>query len=169
MNHTEIATQLKKNGAVFSFMLNGVDPAVYKWKPTPEKWSLLEIICHLYDEEHEDFRTRLKQTLEDPEKKLPSINPAGWVTERKYAEWNYIETLRKFIEEREESVKWLKSLGPVNWQNTHHHPKFGELSADMFLQNWLAHDYLHLRQIIKTKYDYLRSTSNVRFDYAGNW
>ncbi|MFI5203203.1 MAG: DinB family protein [Flavobacteriales bacterium] len=169
MNHTEIATQLKKNSAIFSFMFNGVDVNVYNWKPAPEKWSLLEILCHLYDEEREDFRARLKLTLENPENPLPSIDPAGWVASRKYAEWNYNDTLRKFMEERENSVVWLKSLKGVNWQNTHHHPKFGELSAEMFLQNWLAHDYLHLRQIIKTKYDYLRSTSNVRFDYAGSW
>jgi hypothetical protein len=169
MNHADIATQLKKNSAVFSFMFNGIDKPVYQWKSTPERWSLQEILCHLYDEEREDFRARLKHTLEKPEEKMPSIDPAGWVTSRKYSEWDYTDTLRKFIAEREESVAWLKSLNNVNWQNTHQHPKFGPFTAEMFLHNWLAHDYLHIRQIIKTKYDYLRSNSTVRFDYAGNW
>jgi hypothetical protein len=169
MNWFDITLQLKKNSAIFSFMFSGVEAAFYNWKPTPEKWSLLEILCHLYDEEREDFRARLKHTLENPELPLPSIDPAGWVTTRNYATWNFDETLKKFTNEREQSVKWLQSLKNANWQNTHHHPKFGVMTAEMFLHNWLAHDYLHMRQILKIKYDYLRINSEVRFDYAGDW
>ena len=169
MTSNEISVQLKKNSAVFHFLFNGLDKKTYEWKSSPENWSLLEILCHLYDEECEDFRARLKHTLENPEKPLPAIDPAGWVTSRKYIEWKFAETLQKFIVERENSITWLKSLTDVNWQNTHQHPKFGKMTAEMFLNNWLAHDYLHIRQIIKTKYDYLRSTTNVRFDYAGDW
>lgn len=33
--------------------------------------------------------------------------------------------------------------------------------------NWLAHDYLHMRQIIK--YQYLKEKTNIDLQYAGNW
>jgi hypothetical protein len=39
----------------------------------------------------------------------------------------------------------------------------------MFLHNWLAHDYLHIRQIIRIKYDYLKKTSGEILLYAGEW
>jgi hypothetical protein len=29
------------------------------------------------------------------------------------------------------------------------------MSAEMFLANWLAHDYLHIRQLIRLRYHYL--------------
>ena len=34
-----------------------------QWKQSENKWSMLEIICHLYDEEREDFRSRLAKIL----------------------------------------------------------------------------------------------------------
>ncbi len=43
------------------------------------------------------------------------------------------------------------------------------MTAKMFLSNWLAHDYLHIRQITKLKYDYLKQLTNEDLNYAGNW
>jgi hypothetical protein len=36
------------------------------WRRDPEKWSALEILCHLRDEEREDFRVRIDLTLHQP-------------------------------------------------------------------------------------------------------
>lgn len=47
-------------------------------------------------------------------------------------------------------------------------PKKREASK-FFLTNWLTHDYLHMRQIIKLKYDYLEQQSGEMIDYAGTW
>lgn len=169
MDHSFIIRQLSQNRNVFQSLFSGLDKEEYTWKPAPEKWSLLEVLCHLYDEEREDFRARLKHTLETPSLPLPKIDPPGWVKERKYAEWDYAETLNKLLAERERSVQWLLSLRDPSWKNTHVHPKFGDLSAEMFLTNWLAHDHLHIRQITKLKYDRLKNRSTVRMDYAGEW
>jgi hypothetical protein len=73
------------------------------------------------------------------------------------------------LAEREQSVKWLQSLTNPKWDNVHEHSKFGKMTAKMFLSNWLAHDYLHIRQITKLKYDYLKQLTNEDLDYAGNW
>jgi hypothetical protein len=45
----------------------------------------------------------------------------------------------------------------------------GRLSAGTFLSNWLAHDYLHIRQIIRLKYQYLQRQTRESLDYAGAW
>jgi hypothetical protein len=169
MNHSEIIHKLSDNLAFFDDLLNINDHSEITWKETPERWSILEIVCHLYDEEREDFRARIKHVFETPELPLPPIDPAGWVTSRGYMQWNYQDTLGKFSEERKNSVRWLQSLNNPQWKNVHHHPKFGAMSAEMFLANWLAHDYLHFRQIIKIKFDYLKHTSGETLKYAGAW
>jgi hypothetical protein len=161
--------KLADNKEVFRTMLEGINKEQYAWRPAPEKWNLLEVLCHLYDEEREDFRARLKHTLETPDVKMPKIDPPAWVSERKYAEQDFDTMLQKFLAERENSVKWLEELKDPPWKNIYHHPKAGELSAEMFLANWLAHDYLHFRQITKLKYDFMKAHYNVRFDYAGDW
>jgi hypothetical protein len=77
--------------------------------------------------------------------------------------------LNKFITERGQSINWLKSLENPNWNNAFEHNKLGSLNAKYFLNNWLAHDYLHIRQILKLKFDYLEYQSGENLDYAGKW
>lgn len=150
-------------------MLHGSTEEEVKWKPAEGKWSLLEIVCHLYDEEREDFRARLKHVLDNSKESPPAIDPAGWVTDRKYMERNFTEMLDLFIEEREQSVRWLQSLQSPEWSNAYDHPKLGRMTAELFLVNWLAHDQLHIRQIIATKYKYLAAQTSETLEYAGAW
>jgi hypothetical protein len=169
MNYSGIILELKRNVAIFSSLLTGLSKEEYTWKPAPEKWCLLEIICHLYDEEREDFRARLKQVLENPDLPLPPIDPVGWVSQRNYMQQNFEEKIRQFTEERKQSIAWLESLSSPEWKNAYVHPKFGPLSAELFLANWLEHDYLHFRQILGVKHFYLKEKSGESLDYAGNW
>jgi hypothetical protein len=169
MNHAEIFKDLLKNEGVIRNLLQGTPKEQYLWKPEPSSWSLLEVICHLYDEEREDFRARLKHTLKTPDLPLPQISPKEWVDERKYLEWNFDETLLNFQNERLQSIAWLSELVSPPWENVCLHPKIGPLSAEMFLVNWLGHDYLHIRQITRLKYAFLKTNSKINLDYAGEW
>lgn len=45
----------------------------------------------------------------------------------------------------------------------------GPLSALFFLTNWVAHDYLHLRQVTKVKFYYLDALTDATLQYAGEW
>ncbi len=56
MNTKYIIDELKRNKIVFKDILEGLKKEVYLWKPNPEKWCVLEVVCHLYDEEREIFR-----------------------------------------------------------------------------------------------------------------
>ncbi len=169
MEQLKIAKELERNKLCIQHLLQGKTSQHYTWKASPQEWSLLEIICHLYDEERDDFRARVKHTLFSPAATMPSIDPVGWVTQRHYSEQNYEEKILAFVKERQISIDWLRSLENPNWENTHDHPVFGAVSAKMFLENWLAHDYLHLRQIVKVDYLFLRASSKGDFRYAGDW
>ncbi len=170
MNYAKIIHELSRNPDIIKGLLTGLTEEEYRWKPNPEKWCLLEIICHLNDEEREDFRARTRHVLETPTEPLPPNDPKGWVKDRNYIDQNYTEMIDKFVEERKQSVKWLKSLVDPTWDNVvYNHPKFGQMTAKMFLSNWLAHDYLHIRQILILKFDLLVQASNENLTYAGNW
>src|SRR6187401_1496873 len=54
MEHGRIIEELSRNREVISSLLTGMSVVDYTWKPQADKWNLLEIICHLYDEERED-------------------------------------------------------------------------------------------------------------------
>ncbi|MGB3077659.1 MAG: DinB family protein, partial [Saprospiraceae bacterium] len=117
MKPEEIIEHLKDNLFVFKALLNGKQPDEFNFRPDDSSWSLLEITCHLYDEEKEDFRTRVRNTLHTPHLAPPPINPSGWVKERNYAGQNFEEKLNAFLIERDASIEWLKSLHEAQWDN----------------------------------------------------
>ena len=169
MDHSYITENLFENLKTFRDLLTGVSKDEYLYKPLSEKWCLLEIVCHLYDEERYDFRARTKHVLDNNQSGLPPIDPVGWVISRNYMEQDYEETLGKFLDERKISVDWLKSLKNPEWTNEYKHEAFGMMSAEFFLTNWLAHDYLHFRQITALKFNYLKHISGIDPLYAGDW
>jgi len=162
-------SQLEANLDVFKSLLNHVDKNMISWRQAPEKWCLLDIVCHLYDEERDDFRFRTQWVLEQPGETPPPFNPLDWVEERNYKEQDFNTKVNAFIKERKLSINWLKSLENPQWDNYYEHKTQGKLTASFFLTNWLAHDYLHIKQILKLKFDYLKQRYGTSLDYAGNW
>lgn len=170
MKVATIINKLRLNLSIIENNLTALSVAEILFRPNVEHWCLLEIICHLVDEEKDDFRMRVKHTLENPETQAPGFNPLDWVTERAYMQQDFKSKLQEFVQERKKSIAYLEALESPIWENGYTHKSAGRLTAFYFLNNWLAHDYLHLRQITKVKYEYLKSTeSAINYDYAGNW
>jgi hypothetical protein len=169
MNYLKIAIELNHNKEVFRSLLYGVEKDQYTWRPAPDKWCLLEVVCHLYDEECEDFRARVQHMLHNPESPLTSIDPASWVTTRNYLQQDYGNVLHSLLIERGRSVNYLNALVTPMWHTTQNHPQLGPVTASLFLSNWLAHDYHHIRQINELKYLYFKSKTDEPLSYAGKW
>lgn len=165
----EIIEELDRNKECIVNLLGGLTEHQINWKPDENSWCLLEVICHLYDEEQLDFRARFSHILESPEQAMSPINPPAWIIEHDYMGQNFEEKLQGWKKEREHSLDWLKSLVDPDLTKTYLHPKLGPMSAKFMLSNWLAHDYLHLRQILKLKYAYLERMKGTPLFYAGDW
>jgi DinB superfamily len=169
MNLTYCIERLSGNASAFEALAHRIGDEQSRWKPTPEKWSILEVVNHLYDEERDDFRFRLDSLLHHPEKTWPPIDPPAWAVERKYNERELNESLQKFLEERRKSIEWLKELKEPRLENQYHHPQ-GVISAGDLLASWLAHDFLHIRQMARLHWEYLNSICvPYRTAYAGEW
>jgi hypothetical protein len=162
--------QLATTAACIRALTGDVGPEQARWKPSPEKWSILEVVNHLADEEGEDFRTRLDLTLHHPGEPWPGIDPQGWVGARGYAERGLGESLDRFLGERERSLAWLGTLGDADWERAYVHPGAGRITAGSLLASWMAHDLLHIRQITRLRYEYLAVRAHPHSPaYAGPW
>jgi len=164
-----VVARMSDNRRVFEGLVRDVGNEQARWKPSPAKWSILEVINHLYDEEREDFRQRLEIVLADPTQPLPPIRPQEWVIERAYNVRDLQVSIDGFLGEREQSLLWLRSLPAPNWHHRHERAG-GSLSAGDLLASWLAHDFLHLRQLARLHWQYVGAIS-VPYDitYAGPW
>src|SRR5204863_3064479 len=56
MEFSTLYQELQYSTEMIRALLSGVAPQAARLKPSAESWSILEVVCHLYDEEREDFR-----------------------------------------------------------------------------------------------------------------
>jgi hypothetical protein len=150
-------------------LLAGLTQEEAQIKSSPETWSILEVTCHLYDEEREDFREHLDFILHRQNEEWHRIDPQGWVIGRKYNKQNFIEMQKKFFAERKKSLKWLKGISNADWNITHT-SSVGSTSAGDMLASWIAHDNLHIRQLVELRRARIENiTQPYATLYAGDW
>lgn len=75
----DIVDRLRRTTLVLPAIVDGVTEPQFRWKPDGDHWSILEILGHMLAEETQDFRVRLKLTLQDPEQPWPDYDPEGVV------------------------------------------------------------------------------------------
>ena len=147
----------------------GIEQDEARVKPDEKSWSMLEVICHLHDEEREDFRQRLDIILHRPEAAWPPIDPVGWVTARNYNERDLVEVLDQLSAEREKSLAWLRGLVEPDWE-AGYQASFGTIRAGDMLSSWVAHDNLHMRQLVELRRGrIIKITEPYDVRYAGDW
>ena len=169
MNLEYTRTRMSNNAEAIRNLVQDIEPRQARWRPAPDSWSILEVINHLFDEEREDFRRRLMFILDQETGTMPPIDPAGWVTERNYNERELQESLDGFLAERESSLAWLAKLNSPDWDAFYEAP-FGRMRAGDMLASWLAHDQLHMRQLVELQFAWLAQlTQPYSAEYAGAW
>lgn len=162
--------RLAAGGAAIGALVAGIPDGLVGRRPAPDRWSILEIVCHLRDEEREDFRLRIGFTFDRPGEPWPGIDPVGWVSARRYAETHFATALAEFQAERRSSLDWLANLGIRDWSRAYEHPKLGRMTAGDLLVSWACHDLLHLRQISGVLFALTGTEAEPhRTFYAGSW
>ena len=164
-----VIQQLAGNAVGFGALIETVTAEQEQWKPDSETWSMKEVMAHVYNEERMDFRLHLKEMLNDP--------PQAW-GERREAYLpveNCRQALESFLAERKASIDWLKEQSSANW-DTESRATFGPseevvvLRAGDVLVSWVAHDYLHLRQMIELLFAWNEKQAlPYAVPYAGGW
>ena len=79
---TSARVELARCPLVLDALLMDLDVAAWRARPAAAEWAPVEIVCHLRDEEAEDFGARLRVVLEGGERFTP-IDPERWATERR--------------------------------------------------------------------------------------
>jgi len=91
------------------------------------------------------------------------------VIARKYNERDLAEMVANFEAERQKSLAWLKSLSNPNWEAAYTAP-FGVIKAGDIMGSWVAHDQLHLRQLVELRRArVLQLVAPYEVRYAGEW
>ncbi len=169
MEFSALYQELIHSREMIRALTDGISQEQARVRPEADSWSMLEVVCHLYDEEREDFRQHLDTILNDPEGAWPPFDPQGWVTQRKYNEQNFEEMREKLFAERQKSLDWLQGLTNADW-NAVSVRDWGTMSAGDMFTSWVAHDNLHIRQLVELRRAYIeRMTAPYNIGYGGDW
>jgi len=169
MEFKTLYQELTNSTEMIRALLAGIGQEEARVKPSKGAWSILEVVCHLYDEEREDFRKHLDFILHRQHEEWHLIDPQGWVKSRKYNEQNFKRVQRKFFKEREKSLNWLMGLKNESW-NTTYISQWGTMKASDMFASWVAHDNLHIRQLVELRRARItRITRPYKIRYAGDW
>jgi len=169
MEFETLYRELQNSTEMIRALLSGVTQDEAQVKPNPESWSILEVVCHLYDEEREDFREHVDFILHRQNEEWHPIDPQAWVMERRYNEQDFQAMQEKFFSERKQSLAWLKGLSDSDWDITYS-SQYGSVTAGEMFSCWIAHDNLHLRQFVELRRARIEKiTKPYPIEYAGDW
>jgi hypothetical protein len=161
--------ELENSTGMIRSLLAGITQEEAQVRPSADSWSILEVVCHLHDEELEDFREHLDFILHRQGEEWHEIDPQGWVLARNYNQQDFTRKQADFFEERRKSLEWIQGLSESNWEIEYTSP-FGSMKAGGMLASWIAHDNLHIRQLVELRRARIEEiTQPYPIGYAGDW
>ena len=149
MNQTELESLVAEHRrfpAVLRALTGSLPAVTLRAREAEGRWSPLEILAHLRDEELEDFRPRA-QAAAAAAPITRGIDPQGWVLSRAYNTLDAAQVLADFERERAASCAWLASLDVKLLDSFIEHAALGRMRCGDFVAAWRMHDLLHLRQL----------------------
>jgi DinB superfamily len=159
--------ELARMPGVLAGLVAGLDAAGWRARPAPAEWAAVEIVCHLRDEEAEDFGARVRVVVEGGERFTP-IDPERWAVERRYPEDDGPGALATFRERRAASLAFLATVAPERLTAAVARGRSGPLSGLDLLAAWVAHDRLHAAQLAATLARvWTEQWRPLRVEYAG--
>ena len=115
-------------------------------RPSPEKWSVTEILAHLADVEIvQGFRIRL--ILGASGISIQGFDQDVWARYSDYATHDPALSLESCRVNRQRTLRLLKSLPKEMWDNFGVHSERGKETVRRMAEMMAGHDINHLRQI----------------------
>ena len=136
-------SMLEKTPGLLELLLRDVPMDLLQWKPSPERWSIGEVLAHMaIIEQLYEQRTRRMVLDESPE--LPRFEPPDPAEMHKKSPKQHLE---QFVGLRRAFAFYLHSIPSNAAGRTGRHPEMGSITLSQMLHELANHDLGHIRQI----------------------
>ncbi|MEO6526259.1 MAG: DinB family protein [Gemmatimonadaceae bacterium] len=127
-------------------LLDGISDELLARRPSPEKWSVGEIVAHLADDELVGAY-RIRMILSAPGTDIQAFDQDVWATTGRYASSDPATSLALFRALRQANLVLLLALEPDEWDRFGIHAERGRESVRDIVAYYAGHDINHFRQI----------------------
>jgi hypothetical protein len=129
----------------------GLPDKTLRYKPSPDKWCILEILGHLSDMEIL-YAYRTRQMLADKDPVIAPIDQDAWAKNLGYLESSPPELVALYGLNRHANVGLLLRLKPEDLQKSARHPELDHrVTVADYVQMMSKHGPNHLAQIERLK------------------
>ena len=129
-------------------LIAAVPEAELKARPQPGKWSVVEIVAHLAEDELVTS-WRYRQMLENPGCSLAGFDQDIWAALGRYGDWSSQDALAMFTLLRQANLRLLHHLSEEEWTRFGVHAERGRITIRDLAQHMAGHDANHLEQILR--------------------
>jgi hypothetical protein len=140
-----IAMQREAAG-LLARLIERVPEEKLRLRPAPQKWSVVEILAHLAEDELVSS-WRYRQMIEHRGVTLMGFDQDKWAALGDYQSWNAREALEMFRLLREANLRLLDGLTPEQWECEGNHTERGRVTVRDLARHMAAHDINHILQI----------------------
>ena len=131
--------------------VSGLSDKILRYKPSPEKWCVLEILGHLADVEI-IYGYRLRQMLADTKPVIAPLDQDAWARNLNYLDSPPSELVAFYGLGRHHNLRLLRSLKANDLSKAAFHPELQrEMTVAELVERIAGHGAGHLRQIEKLK------------------
>lgn len=131
--------------------VSGLSEQVLRYKPAPDKWSIVEILAHLADMEIL-YAYRMRQMVADDKPVIAPINQDQWAARLGYLQESVPELLALYGLNRHYNLNLLRRLKPENLDKGAFHPELQRtVTLAEYVQMMGKHGPNHLAQIESLK------------------
>lgn len=146
--HLDLAERSPKEIAA---AVSGLSQQTLRYKPSPEKWCVLEILGHLADVEI-IYGYRLRQMLADTKPVIAALDQNAWARNLNYLDCPPSELVAFYGLGRHHNLRLLRSLEPSDLLKSAFHPEMQrEITVADLVERMGAHGAAHLQQIENLK------------------
>lgn len=125
----------------------GLSDKVFRFKPKPEKWCVLEILAHLADMEIV-LGYRVRQMLADIKPVIAPLDQDAWALHLGYLDSPPAELVAFYGIARHHNLRLLRCVKPVDYEKSAFHPEYKrEMTVAEIAQRIGVHGANHLAQI----------------------
>lgn len=139
--------QMAATPDIFRALLGGISDKQAYWKPTPDRFSIAELLEHLSHIEAHCFRARFDEILTVDNPEVEPYDQNSYFAQGAYSKRDAEESLAHWEEQREDNLVFLRSLDPKVLQRTGRHTVRGQFTLANLLNEWALHDLGHVRQL----------------------
>ena len=156
----DLLERFRRGAELVAVVTTGAAGAELDYKPSPEKWSVRQIVNHLCDSEIVGV-DRFRRVIAEDNPAIIGYDQEAWAKNLDYHRRRFSQALEMFRRIRGDNYELLKELPEETFQRVGTHSERGRLTLLDLLRIYTEHAENHSQQIRALRQSYKQSRTSA--------